>query len=361
MSLWSWIKSKFSKSTVESAKSGPYVDTENHGRVYFPAKGKFVQESHYATNMEKFSHGLFPSSSTEKIDDHIKTSFELLKKQVPNAVFENVYSDRFKREWTPANDGGSNEYGQAARGNVRPAPEEEIWQGNMFFKNLPAIGTKFLITAPNGLKCVIQMGYEIGPGGTTFLGGLTTEVHYYLGTNNDSILTIDTCDQSLPLGPYGTKPKDPSTNDQLKEKAPELKESETPWMDIASKEIGVKETPGSGNNSRVLEYHKSTTLKATEDAVPWCSAFTTWCLERAGYKSTKNAWARSYLNYGKPLNKAQYGCICVFDRGNGSGHVGFFTAETKDMIMVLGGNQSDEVCIKAYPKSKLLGFSWPIK
>ena len=215
MGLFSWIKNLFApKKNIESStapsSSGNYVDLKNHGRVYFPAKGRFVQESHYANTAERFANGLFPSTSTEKIDIHLKNSFELLKKWMPDAVFEKVYSDRYKREWTPANDGSINEYGQAARGNLRPSPEEEIWQGNMNFKSMPAPGTKFLIAAPNGRKCVIQMGYEIGPGSAQFLGGVTTEVHYYLGTNSDSLLTIDVCDQSLPLGPYGVKISEPS-------------------------------------------------------------------------------------------------------------------------------------------------------
>lgn len=135
--------------------------------------------------------------------------------------------------------------------------------------------------------------------------------------------------------------------------------NDTPWMDIAKKEIGMKEVPGSGNNPRVVEYHSATTLKATEDSVPWCSAFVSWCLEQAEIKSTKNAWARSYLQWGKKLDKPRYGCVVVFSRGDNSGHVGFFQAETEDTIMVLGGNQSDSVCIKEYPKSRLLGYRWP--
>ena len=43
----------------------------------------------------------------------------------------------------------------------------------------------------------------------------------------------------------------------------------TPY-EIAKQEVGVKETPGAGDTKRVLEYHATTTLKATSDDVPWC-------------------------------------------------------------------------------------------
>ncbi|WP_374029757.1 N-acetylmuramoyl-L-alanine amidase [Bdellovibrio bacteriovorus] len=203
MGFIDWLKSKFTKkSSVQSSKSGPYVDLRKHGRVYFPAKGRFVQESHYANNQESFNGRLFPKTETEGMEAHLNRSFEILKRYLPNAVFSDVYNSKYKRIWTPANDGSINEYGQASRGDIRPSPVEELWQGNMNFVSLPAVGTKYMLTAPNGKKCVIQMGYERGPGSAEFLGGLTTEVHYYLGTHNESILSIDVCPQDTPLGPY---------------------------------------------------------------------------------------------------------------------------------------------------------------
>lgn len=138
-------------------------------------------------------------------------------------------------------------------------------------------------------------------------------------------------------------------------------EAEAPvpeWYKIAQGEIGQKEITG-GENPRIIEYHKTTTLKATEDEVPWCSSFVSWCLEKSGVKSTKNAWARSYLNWGAKIEEPKLGCICVFSRGSSSGHVGFFVSQTKNNVMVLGGNQGNSVCLKEYPKSRLLGYRWP--
>lgn len=134
---------------------------------------------------------------------------------------------------------------------------------------------------------------------------------------------------------------------------------ETPWMDIAKKEIGIHELRG-GENWRILEFHASTTLHAKEDEVPWCSAFVTWCLQQAGYESTKSAWARSYCDYGNKT-EPKYGAIMVFSRGSESGHVAFYLGEDDECYEVLGGNQHDSVCVAKYPKSKLLTARWPIK
>lgn len=142
-------------------------------------------------------------------------------------------------------------------------------------------------------------------------------------------------------------------NDDLQIKDP------PPWYLVAEEEIGTKEIDGSGNNPRILEYHMATKLKATDDLTPWCSSFVCWCLEQCGIESTRNAWARSYLNWGKVLESPQYGCIVVFSRGTDSGHVGFYVGETKDSIIVLGGNQSNRVCMAEYPKQRLLQYRWP--
>ena len=133
-----------------------------------------------------------------------------------------------------------------------------------------------------------------------------------------------------------------------------------PWMQVAQKEIGQSEIAGVKNNTRILEYHAATSLNATTDEVPWCSSFVSWCLEKTGVSSAKSAWARSYLNWGKKIEKPHYGCIAVFKRGKSSGHVAFFVEENALSITVLGGNQGNKVCKANYLKSDLLGYRMPL-
>ncbi len=141
-----------------------------------------------------------------------------------------------------------------------------------------------------------------------------------------------------------------------------IPESVTPWMDIAEQELGEEEIQG-GENPRILEYLESTTLGSpgdTEDETPWCSAFVTWCLKKAGYKSTNSAWAMSYENYGEETDP-EYGAIVVFDWENGGGHVGFVTKSTEQTVTVLGGNQSDSVCEATFSRRYVSAFRWPVK
>jgi hypothetical protein len=76
-------------------------------------------------------------------------------------------------------------------------------------------------------------------------------------------------------------------------------------------------------------------------------------------------WAKGWREFGNPADVPQPGATMVFWRGkkDGSeGHVGFYTGEEKGKdgaYHILGGNQSDKVCVTRVPKAKLLAVRWP--
>ena len=158
-----------------------------------------------------------------------------------------------------------------------------------------------------------------------------------------------------------------SNTDKVKdslEKAQEKIQDRNDWMDIARREIGQKEIRGRSHNPRIIQYHKSTSLRASTDEVPWCSSFVNWVVTRAGYKGTNSAAARSWLKWGHRISGPKPGCIVVFWRGKKdgwSGHVGFVTDVdlSRDKIRVLGGNQADMVKESWYSTDKVLGYRWP--
>lgn len=136
---------------------------------------------------------------------------------------------------------------------------------------------------------------------------------------------------------------------------------EPKWLAIAQKETGQKEIVGVGDNPRVLEYHKATSLGATSDDVAWCSSFVNWCFRQASYKGTGLANARSFLNWGVELEEPIVGCVAVFKRGTNpaQGHVAFYLDHDETHVTVLGGNQSNSVCVAKYKIDDLLGYRWP--
>jgi hypothetical protein len=67
----------------------------------------------------------------------------------------------------------------------------------------------------------------------------------------------------------------------------------TPWMDIATAELGVHENSMPGQHTRrIVEYHKTTTFSANDDETPWCASFVNWVLIRSGRNGTNSARAR---------------------------------------------------------------------
>ncbi|MBP8824783.1 MAG: TIGR02594 family protein [Flavobacteriales bacterium] len=137
---------------------------------------------------------------------------------------------------------------------------------------------------------------------------------------------------------------------------------EPPWMAIARQEVGVREYAGAQDNPRIVEYHQATSLQASDDETPWCSSFVNWCMLQAGLSGTQSALARSWEHWGGRLREPRVGCITVFKRqvpGNpGAGHVAFFLERIGNRVHVLGGNQSNSVCVGNYPSADLLSYRW---
>jgi uncharacterized protein (TIGR02594 family) len=133
----------------------------------------------------------------------------------------------------------------------------------------------------------------------------------------------------------------------------------TPF-DIARSYIGTTEGPGPADNPVIMEMYASVGQTHVEhDSVAWCAAFVGHCLEKAGIRSTRKLTARSYLDWGVPVEvtDAQQGDIGVIPRGSSSwqGHVFFIDRIEGQWVWGLGGNQDDAVNVKRYPASKLLG------
>lgn len=92
----------------------------------------------------------------------------------------------------------------------------------------------------------------------------------------------------------------------------------------------------------------------------WCADFVNASLSRAGIEGTGSGMARSFLDWGQPVDQPMQGDVAVFRRGDPNGpygHVGFFDGYNEDgSIRVLGGNQGDAVSIANYSANDLLGF-----
>ena len=135
--------------------------------------------------------------------------------------------------------------------------------------------------------------------------------------------------------------------------------------EMAKAEVGTVEW-AKGDNPKVVAYFKdSGNPGVTNDETAWCAAFVGAMLRRAGVKSTGALNARSYLDWGTPVDRknALPGDVVIFKRGSSSwqGHVAFFVKDRGALIDVLGGNQSNAVNVKGYQAAALLGIRRPPK
>lgn len=132
------------------------------------------------------------------------------------------------------------------------------------------------------------------------------------------------------------------------------------WLEEARKYIGEKEVKGADHNPLILEMWRAIKRGGIkDDETPWCAAFTGFCLEKVGIKSSRFESAKSYLDWGQKMDKPAIGCIVVFQR-EGGGHVGFLAGvDLQGRLLILGGNQGDEVNIRAFPTDRVVGYRWP--
>lgn len=129
----------------------------------------------------------------------------------------------------------------------------------------------------------------------------------------------------------------------------------------ALSQYGIKEIPGAENNPEIMKYFKEIGCEwVQDDETAWCSAFINWCAKTSAKPYTGKLNARSWLDIGEPIEGFQkIGDVVVFwreDPKGWKGHVGIFIRETEEFIYTLGGNQNNQVCIKPYPRSRLLSY-----
>lgn len=130
---------------------------------------------------------------------------------------------------------------------------------------------------------------------------------------------------------------------------------------MAFSQYGVKEIEGQEDHPQIIKYFDELGYdgERLKDETAWCSAFANWVAKKAGYNYLGKLNARSWLDIGQKVEFPKFGDVVVLWRESPEswkGHVGFYIRQTKRFIYVLGGNQRNSVCIKAYPKERLLEY-----
>jgi hypothetical protein len=158
--------------------------------------------------MKKQPNGEHAVQCDEGISAHLDRSIALYRRYKPEATVADVYPEWWQQVWTPQ------EGGHCGQGSIGDAqlkmltPEMELWLLTMNWADdaQPEPGTRFLLSY-KGKHVVLIAGFEAGPKQRKFLGGVTPEVHNYLGVINETKgLSLGYLqDQSLVPGPIDCK------------------------------------------------------------------------------------------------------------------------------------------------------------
>lgn len=146
----------------------------------------------------------------------------------------------------------------------------------------------------------------------------------------------------------------------------------SPLLDCARRFIGIREVAGAKANPIILAMLQLETGNAwaSDDSVPWCSAFVDWIAFVLGYERSKSLAAASWLTVGQhvePLD-AQLGDVVIFKNhlsvlqpGQNPAalvvHVGFLASTimaADTIVYCCGGNQADAVSIAGFYRSAVL-------
>lgn len=117
-----------------------------------------------------------------------------------------------------------------------------------------------------------------------------------------------------------------------------------------------------GHNPKIVKWFADVGHEwVKDDETAWCAAFAGAMLKEVGLPHTGKLNARSYLDWGEPVDieDAQRGDVVIFSRDDPSGwqgHVAFLDRVGESVVFVLGGNQSNQVNVKAYGRKQLLGI-----
>ncbi len=129
----------------------------------------------------------------------------------------------------------------------------------------------------------------------------------------------------------------------------------------ALKLFGTLEAAGSADNPTILAWAKEVGVSAdyTHDEIPWCGLFMAVVAKRAGKRAPADPlWALNWKAFGDPVFYPMLGDVMIKTRAGG-GHVALYVGEDDDAYHVLGGNQSDQVCIRRISKSIAWVFRRP--
>ena len=147
------------------------------------------------------------------------------------------------------------------------------------------------------------------------------------------------------------------------------------WLELMRLATGVTETPGEADNPKIMAMAnriavlypemRSYCNQYTHDSIAWCGLTIGWVMAESGFRpqfgstdTERFLWAQSWTEWGTEQAKPVQGTLAVMVR-EGGGHVTLVEEDLGSSFKGRGGNQSDAINVKTFPKSDVLAWIWP--
>jgi len=128
--------------------------------------------------------------------------------------------------------------------------------------------------------------------------------------------------------------------------------------------IAEDKIPGH-SNPEIDKFFTATSMGAAHEDTAWCGAFVSWCMANSGNAKVvadnrRSARAADWRSWGAPLGKPSIGAVAVLRPlvPKSSGHVGFVNGEDGGRVVLLGGNQHDQLCEAKFNKADVVQYRW---
>lgn len=143
------------------------------------------------------------------------------------------------------------------------------------------------------------------------------------------------------------------------------------WLEVARRCIGIEEHPGDANNPQIMRapqiiaaaYPDMANYCAcyTADSIAWCGLAVAFFVTSAGFRPVYGAddvhrflYAEAWSGWGDKLSALKPGAIVTL-----SHHVALYERSEGANVILLGGNQSDQVKESAFAASGIKAIRWP--
>lgn len=142
-------------------------------------------------------------------------------------------------------------------------------------------------------------------------------------------------------------------------KVPEPKAKMPPWMAELHRRMGLHEVR---DNAAVIAFMKIGRYLGNPRDLPWCGDAVESAIAKtlpAEPLPSNPFWAQGWAKFGVDASGPLVGSVGVIRWNARSGHVGFVAGVSGDKVNLLGGNQSNAINIRSFPRSKFIAFRWP--